>query len=77
MAAGILLAAIYGVFVIRLRANQIVAGTAINMLALGLTPFFCKILFDVTGSTPAIPIADRSNPLRSISVGSWSCSVRF
>ena len=59
MAAGILLAAIYGIFVIRLRANQIVAGTAVNMLALGLTPFLCKILYDVTGSTPAIPISDR------------------
>jgi simple sugar transport system permease protein len=59
MAAGIALAAIYGFFVIRLRANQIVAGAAINMLALGLTPFLCKILYDVTGSTPAIPISDR------------------
>src|SRR5271157_339920 len=37
--AGVLLALMYGVFVIWLRANQIVAGTAINMLALGLTPF--------------------------------------
>src|SRR6266850_1703774 len=65
MAAGILLAAIYGIFVIRLRTNQIVAGTAINMLAMGLTPFLCKILYDVTGSTPAIPIAERfqSTPL--------------
>ncbi len=59
MAAGILLAAIYGFFVIRLRANQIVAGMAVNMFAFGLTPFLCKILYDVTGSTPAIPIADR------------------
>jgi general nucleoside transport system permease protein len=59
MAAGVLLAALYGLFVIRLRANQIVAGTAINMLTLGLTPFFCKILYDVTGSTPAIPIGER------------------
>src|SRR6202171_4213282 len=59
LAAGVALAAIYGLFVIRLRANQIVAGAAINMLALGLTPFLCKILYDVTGSTPAIPIADR------------------
>ena len=57
--AGVALAAVYGLFVIRLRANQIVAGTAINMLALGLTPFFCKILYDVTGSTPAIPSAER------------------
>src|SRR5438477_10481992 len=59
MAAGLVLAAAYGLFVIRLRANQIVAGTAINMLAMGLTPFLCKILYDVTGSTPAIPIGER------------------
>src|SRR5512136_1542976 len=57
--AGILLAAAYGLFVIWLRANQIVAGTAINMLALGLTPFLCKVLYDVTGQTPAIPLAER------------------
>jgi general nucleoside transport system permease protein len=57
--AGIFLAAIYALFVIGLRTNQIVAGTAINMLALGLTPFLCKILYDVTGQTPAIPLADR------------------
>jgi ABC-type uncharacterized transport system permease subunit len=57
--AGMILAAAYGMCVIRLRANQIVAGTAINMLALGLTPFCCKILYDVTGSTPAIPLDER------------------
>lgn len=59
MIAGIFLAEIYALFVIRFRANQIVAGMAINMLAFGLTPFLCKILYDVTGSTPAIPISDR------------------
>jgi ABC-type uncharacterized transport system permease subunit len=59
MGAGVLLAVVYAVFVIRLRANQIVAGTAINMLALGITPFLCKILYDVTGSTPAIPLGER------------------
>lgn len=57
--AGMALAAIYGLFVIRLRADQIITGMAMNMLALGLTPFLCKILYDVTGSTPAIPIAER------------------
>src|SRR5205085_1184854 len=56
MGTGIALAAVYGLFVIRLRANQIVAGAAINMLALGLTPFLCKIFYDVTGSTPTISI---------------------
>jgi general nucleoside transport system permease protein len=57
--AGMSLAAVYALFVIRLRANQIVAGTAINLLAMGLTPFLCKVLYDVTGSTPAIPLAQR------------------
>jgi general nucleoside transport system permease protein len=57
--SGILLAGVYGLFVIRLRANQIIAGMAINMLALGVTPFLCKILYDVTGSTPQIPLAER------------------
>jgi len=73
LGAGVTLAAIYGLFVIRLRANQIVAGTAINMLALGLTPFLCKILYDVTGSTPAIPAAERfqSAPF----YGSWLAVV--
>ena len=59
MGAAMLMAAFYALFVITLRANQIVAGTAINMLALGLTPFVCKILYDVTGQTPAIPMAER------------------
>jgi len=59
MAAGALLAAFYALFAIWLRANQIVAGTAINMLALGVTPFVCKILYDVTGQTPAIALAER------------------
>ena len=59
MAAGCLLAAVYALFVIRLRANQIVAGMSINMLAMCLTPFLCKILYDVTGSTPAIPVSER------------------
>jgi general nucleoside transport system permease protein len=73
MAAGLVLAAVYGLFVIRLRANQIVAGTAINMLAMGLTPFLCKILYDVTGSTPAIPLEERfqSAPLYLV----WLCVV--
>lgn len=57
--AGVCLAAIYALFVIPLRANQIVAGTGINILALGVTPFVCKLMFGVTGSTPGLPIEDR------------------
>lgn len=57
--AGATLAAVYAFFVIRLRANQIVAGTAVNMLAMGVTPFASKILFDATGSSPGLPIEAR------------------
>ncbi|HLE01739.1 MAG TPA: ABC transporter permease [Bdellovibrionota bacterium] len=59
MGAGLLLAACYGLFVIQLRADQIVAGTAINMLAAGITPFLSKIFFESTGSTPSLPLDDR------------------
>ena len=71
--AGMMLALLYGLCVIRFRANQIVAGAAVNMLALGLTPFGCKILYDVTGSSPAIPLAERFQyaPLYLV----WICVV--
>ena len=59
MMAGAALAAVYGIVVIRLRANQIVAGTAINMLAFGMVPFLSKIICGSTGSTPQIPLAER------------------
>src|SRR5258708_1968843 len=39
LGARVALAAVYGLLVIRLRANQMVTGMAINMLAMGLTPF--------------------------------------
>jgi ABC-type uncharacterized transport system permease subunit len=53
--AGMVLSAFYGLVVLRYRANQIVAGTAINLFAMGIPPFISKILFDSTGSTPPIP----------------------
>lgn len=36
------------------RGDQIVIGTAFNLLAVGLIPVITKALFDVTGSTPAL-----------------------
>jgi ABC-type uncharacterized transport system permease subunit len=59
MMAGITLAVIYGFFVIHMKADQIVAGTAMNLLALGLVPLFSKMFFDSTGSTPALEMTDR------------------
>ena len=59
MGVGALLAAFYGFFVIELRSNQIVAGTAINMLAVGATPFLGKILYNNSTSTPSLPLGLR------------------
>ncbi len=57
--AGVALAAVYALFVIQFRADQIVAGTAINLLAFGVTPLFAKVFFDSTGATPALERAER------------------
>ncbi|MBC7387555.1 MAG: ABC transporter permease [Cryobacterium sp.] len=57
--AGVGMAAVYALFVIQFRADQIVAGTAINLLAFGLTPLLSKAFFDSTGATPSLEIHDR------------------
>lgn len=59
MLAGALLGLFYGCFVISLRADQIVTGTALNMLVFGLTPLSAKLLYGVVGSSPAIPLTQR------------------
>lgn len=57
--AGIAGALFYAYFVIVWRTHQIVAGTALNLLALGLTPFLCNIIFASTASTPSLALEDR------------------
>lgn len=57
--AGGLIGAIYAFFVIELKADQIVTGTAINILTIGVMPFLTKILFNSTGSTPGLPLDTR------------------
>jgi ABC-type uncharacterized transport system permease subunit len=42
IAGGMLVAAIFGIFAIRMSADQIVTGTAINLLALGATGFIYR-----------------------------------
>jgi simple sugar transport system permease protein len=53
IAGAILVAAIFGAFAIHLRADQIVTGTAINLLALGITGFVYRELNDTF--TRAVP----------------------
>jgi simple sugar transport system permease protein len=45
--AGLLFGFIYGLFTVRLKADFIVTGIAINLLALGLTTYLLRALFNV------------------------------
>jgi ABC-type uncharacterized transport system permease subunit len=48
-AAGIVLNALLAVLVVNLAVNQVVAGTALDILALGLTGVFYRRIFGITG----------------------------
>lgn len=50
IAAGVLVAELFAFASIRLRANYIIVSLAINMLALGLTSFLLKAIFQTTGA---------------------------
>ncbi|HYD53091.1 MAG TPA: ABC transporter permease, partial [Gemmatimonadaceae bacterium] len=62
MGGGVLLALLYGMGTIRYRANQVVIGIAINLLAIGLTRFFLRLAFDSSSNSPRVPgfMAERS-----------------
>ena len=57
MAAGGLLALVYAYFAIHLRADQIVGGTAVNFLAVGITGYFFQQFYNgqVSGQVSTIP----------------------
>ena len=52
---GALAGLLYGVCSIRYRANQVVVGIAVNLLAIGLTRFFLRLTFDSSSNSPRIP----------------------
>ncbi len=54
--AGVLIALIHAVACIRYRADQVVVGTAINILMIGLPGFLSGAFFLSSGSTPQLPI---------------------
>ena len=67
MGAGAALALIHAVFSIHLRADQIVSGTAINFLALGVTGYFFIDVYGAGGTPDDIPrVPDVSLPLDRI-----------
>ena len=56
MGAGVGLALIHAIACIKYKADQVVVGTAINILMIGLPGFLSGALFLSSGSTPQIPI---------------------
>lgn len=55
VAAGVLVAGIHGIATINFRADQVVSGTAINILFLGVPALLSGALFASTGATPQLP----------------------
>jgi simple sugar transport system permease protein len=52
---GLVFGLIHAVASIRYRADQIVTGIAINLLAVGLTRFFLLMAFDSSSNSPRVP----------------------
>jgi simple sugar transport system permease protein len=55
MIAGLMVAALHAMATINYRADQVVSGTAINVLFLGVPALLSGALFDSTGATPQLP----------------------
>ncbi|HWT22679.1 MAG TPA: ABC transporter permease, partial [Solirubrobacteraceae bacterium] len=55
MASGAALALVHAVFAITLRADQIVSGTAVNLLALGITGFLFIDIYGEQGTPDDLP----------------------
>ena len=64
--AGVLLAALFALFVITLRTDQIIAGTAVTMLGLGLTGTLYRTMYGAGGAALSTPtVAPLPIPLLS------------
>src|SRR2546423_14237307 len=51
---GLIFSLIHAVATIRYRADQVVVGVAINMLAIGVTRFFLKLFFARSSNSPRV-----------------------
>lgn len=83
IAAGVAVAAVYALVVVYFRADQIVAGVAINLLAYGLTGYLLKLVFGSTANSPTTPgFGGRlfGNPILWLTLGlcalSWAIIAR-
>jgi simple sugar transport system permease protein len=55
IAGGLVAALLHAVATIRYRADQVVVGIAMNLLAVGVTRFFLRLAFDSSSNSPRIP----------------------
>ncbi len=58
-AGAMLVSSIFAYFCIHGKGDDIVVGTALNILVAGTIPVFNKSIFGVTGSTPSLPMEMR------------------
>jgi simple sugar transport system permease protein len=63
--AGLLFGGLHALACVKYRADQVVAGIAINLLVVGVTRFFLNLLFDSSSNSPRVPgfAGFFSNPL--------------
>ena len=52
---GLLAALLHALATIRYRADQVVVGIAMNLLAVGVTRFFLRLAFDSSSNSPRVP----------------------
>ena len=63
---GMVLQLAHAIATVRQHADQIVSGLAANLLALGATRFFLKLLFDSTANSPRIAAWSSAAPLLAV-----------
>ena len=56
--AGVAVAGLHALVCIRFKAEQVVSGMALNILMIGVPALLSGALFESTGATPQIPLAD-------------------
>jgi simple sugar transport system permease protein len=52
---GVLLALVHALATVRFKADQVVVGVALNLLAVGATRFFLRFAFDSSSNSPRVP----------------------
>ncbi len=55
LVAGALITGILAIAVLRFKADQVVSGVAVNLLAIGATRFFLRLTFDSASNSPRVP----------------------